>query len=161
MKYLSIDNYLKDVDLSDITTYHAGVLQAKLHRILQKQCDFILSTYDISKMHWLIIGTVLDSGEEGMRLTELAETLGTTMSYITGAINLLEVKGMVNRKDSETDSRSKLISINSKFVPQCAEIEATLRKGLRKSIYATVKPEDFKIYMKVLYQLTYVDKNNS
>lgn len=157
MKNMSVRIFTRSGDLPDITTYQAGVLQAKMHRTLQKQCDSILQVFGISKMHWLIIGTVLDSGKEGVRLTELSETLGTTMSYITSAINLLEVKGIVTRKDSDTDSRSKLISINKKFVPQCAEIEATLRTGLRKTIYAKVNAEDFKTYMKVLYQLTECD----
>lgn len=154
MKHMSIDNFTNSTDPLRITTYQAGVLQAKMHRALQKQCDLILKEFGISKMHWLIVGSVLDSGEQGVRLTELAETLGTTMSYITSAINLLELKHMVIRKDSNTDSRSKLISINSSFVPECAKIEATLRDGLRKSIYATVNPDDFKTYMKVLFQLS-------
>ncbi len=123
MKNVSIDNFLNDGDLSRITTYQAGVLQAKMHRTLQKQCDLILNKYGISKMQWLIIGIVLDSGEKGIRLTELSETLGTTMSYITNAINLLELKGMVSRKDNNTDSRSKLISININFVHKCDDIE--------------------------------------
>lgn len=159
MKNLSIDNFLENGDLSQITTYQAGVLQAKMHRTLQKQCDLILNTYDLSKMHWLIIGTVLDSGKEGIRLTELAELLGTTMSYITSAINLLEVKGILSRKDDDTDNRSKFISINTKYIPQCLEIETTLRKGLRKAIYKSISPADFKIYMKVLYQLTNVSSD--
>jgi DNA-binding MarR family transcriptional regulator len=156
MKNMSIGIILNGNDPLRITTYQAGVLQAKMHRALQKQCDLILNTF--GKMQWLIIGSVLDSGEEGVRLTELAETLGTTMSYITSAINLLEVKGMVIRKDSDIDNRSKFISINSSFVPECKIIEATLREGLRKSIYASVKPDDFKTYMKVLFQLVNVAK---
>lgn len=146
-------------DLSNITTYQAGVQQASMHRILQKHCDAILKPYGISKMHWLIIGTVLDSGEAGVRLTELAESLNTTMSYITNAVNLLESRSMLIRSDSSTDSRSKLISINPSFIPKCTEIENTLRIGLRNSIYANVDPKDFLIYMKVMYQLSLVDKN--
>ena len=111
-------------------------------------------------MHWLIIGTVLDRGESGVRLTDLAKSLNTTMSYITTAVNLLESKNILMRKGSDTDNRSKQISISPDFVPKCAEIEATLRTGLRKSIYAKVDTNDFRIYMKVMYQLSLVDKNN-
>ncbi len=147
-------------NLSKITTYQAGVQQASTHRILQKHCDSILKPYGISKMHWLIIGTVLDSGKKGMRITELADTLNTTMSYITTAVNLLESKKMLVRKDSSTDNRSKLISISPGFVRKCAEIETTLRTGLKKSIYAKIDEDDFLIYMKVMYQLSLVDKNS-
>lgn len=147
-------------DLSKITTYQAGVQQASMNRVLQKHFDSLLKPYSITKMHWLIIGTVLDKGESGVRLTDLAKSLNTTMSYITTAVNLLESKNILMRKGSDTDNRSKQISISPDFVPKCAEIEATLRTGLRKSIYAKVDTNDFRIYMKVMYQLSLVDKNN-
>ena len=156
---MSTKKYLIMKDLTKITTYQAGVQQASMHRTLQKHCDSILKPYGISKMHWLIIGTVLDSGEKGVRLTDLAVTLNTTMSYITNAVNLLESKEMLVRKDSSTDNRSKLISISQGFIPLCADIESTLREGLRRSIYASVDPAEFRVYMKVMYQLSLVDKN--
>lgn len=160
MKNVSRQNHTSGGDLSRITTYQAGVLQASMHRMLQKQCDLILQPYGISKMHWLIIGTILDRGKDGVRLTDLSEELGTTMSYITNTVNLLESKKMLIRKDSASDSRSKLISINKSFAPKCTEIETTLRQALRKSIYAQIDPADFQIYMKVMFQLAMADKES-
>lgn len=140
-------------DLSSITTYQAGVLQASMHRMIQQTCDKVLKPYGISKMHWLIIGTVLDSGKQGIRLTELSEELNTTMPYITTAVNILESKRMLTRKGNTADSRSKQILINKAFAPKCTKIEASLREALRKSIYAKIDPADFQIYMKVMLQL--------
>lgn len=142
--------------LSDITTYQAGAAQASMHRSLQKICDDILSPFGITKMHWLIIGAVLDSDPRGVRISDLAEKLGTTISYLTSTINLLESKGILARADNEADSRSKLITVAAAFKPRCAKIEATLREGLRKTIYSTVDPGEFKIYLKVLFQLNEV-----
>lgn len=150
----SIANKLRSGDLSEITTYQAGVMQASAHRTLQKICDDILKPYNISKMHWLIIGTALDGGTQGIRLTDLAKTLNTTLPYITNAISLLVSKGIIVRVDNETDSRSKLIHINEAFVPKCYEIEATLRQGLRNEIYKDIDPAELRIYMKVMYQLS-------
>lgn len=160
MKDMSIVEQIYGGNLSAITTYQAGVQQASMHRLLQKHCDAILKPYGISKMHWLIIGTVLDSGTRGIRMTDLTDILDTTMSYITNAVNLLESKGMLTRKDNDDDSRSKLVSINPAFAPKCAEIEITLRKGLRKSIYSQIDPAEFRIYMKVMYQLANFEKLN-
>lgn len=151
---MSTHNLLKD----SLTTYQAGILQATAHRMLQKHCDVILSPYDISKMQWLIIGAVLDSGPAGIRLTDLSRQLGTTISYITSAVKLLEAKNMLVSTDSAVDSRSKLITVHADFLPQCQEIEKTLRDGLRKSIYTHVKPEDLKIYMQVLQDLTRIEQ---
>jgi DNA-binding MarR family transcriptional regulator len=129
-------------------------MQATMNRALQKEYDTVLKPYGITKMHWLIIGTVLDAGREGIRLTELSQVINTTMSYVTTAVNLMESKGMIVRTDSEFDSRSKMISINESFAPKCAEIEASLRDSLRKTIYAKIDSIEFKIYMKVMHQLS-------
>lgn len=156
----SIHNFLEEGDLSKVTTYQAGVMQASTHRLLQKKCDDILRPYGISKMHWLIIGTVLDAGPAGIRLTDLAEALDTTQSYLTTTINLLVSKKMLMRTDNEADSRSKFVSIDPDFAPKCIEIENTLRHALRKSIYSHIDPTEFRVYMKVLYQLSKVNDNN-
>ncbi len=154
----SIKNLLNGGDLSDITTYQAGAAQAAVHRSLQKHCDEILMPYGISKMQWLVIGTVLDERITGIRITDLARKLGTTLPYMTNTLNILEAKGFLSRIGNGNDNRSKLVSINSGFVPKCAEIERTLRQKLRESVYARVTPADFRAYMKVLYQLAEIDR---
>lgn len=140
-------------DLSKITTYQAGAVQAAMHRRLQKYCDEILEPFGITKMQWLIIGHVWDAGKSGARVSDLAETLGTTIPYLTTGLHILESKGFLKRHINAEDSRSRLIVINPAVVPVCKKIEERLREGLRKTIYANVDPKDFLIYMKVLYQL--------
>ena len=154
MKNKSIGEQVTFGKISNITTYQAGIMQATMNRSLQKEYDIVLKPYGITKMHWLIIGTVLDAGSLGIRLSELSQVLNTTMSYVTTAVNLMESKGMIVRTDSEFDSRSKLISINKSFVPKCAEIETSLRNSLRKTIYAKIDSAEFKIYIKVMHQLS-------
>lgn len=141
-------------DLSHITTYQAGILQAAAHRQLQRYCDEALEPYGITKMQWLIIGTVLDAGQAGIRLTELSAKLGTTASYITASVNFLEASGYVKRAENSQDSRSKLVLINPDIVDRCHEIEVTLRQALRETIYADIDPVEFRIYMKVLVLLS-------
>ena len=145
-------------NISAITTYQAGVAQAAMHRTLQKKCDEILRPFGISKMHWLIIGTILEGDPAGVRISDLAAELNTTIPYLTTTINLLESKNILVRKDNDADSRSKLIKVAPQFERQCAEIETTLREGLRKTIYSHINPDDFRIYIKVLLQLAEVDK---
>jgi DNA-binding MarR family transcriptional regulator len=140
-------------DLSNITTYQAGVVQASAHRNLQKLCDEFLRPYGITKMQWLIIGTVLDAGKSGMRLTDLAEIVGTTLSYLTTAVNLLESKDILIRSISKGDNRSKTIRLNPKFTPISSQIESELRDKLRETIYADIDPDEFRTYMKILFRL--------
>jgi len=140
-------------DYTKVTTYQAGVVQAAMHRMLQKESDEYLKEFGISKMQWLIIGSVLDAGEEGMRITELAEIMQTGLPYLTTSINLLVSMGILVRTVSEEDARSKRVRVTEDFQKKCPEIERVLRKGLRESIYSKVSPEEFATYMKVLYTL--------
>jgi DNA-binding MarR family transcriptional regulator len=156
MRDINVENF----DLSKITTYQAGVVQAAMHRMLQKLCDDILQPFGITKMQWLIIGTVRDAGKDGMRISDLANKLNATIPYLTTSINLLEARSILLRKDNNEDSRSKLVSVNPRYVKKCHEIEATLRDGLRQSIYSQIDPKEFGIYLKVMYQLLEVGKKS-
>lgn len=148
-------------ELSKITTYQAGAVQASMHRKLQRESDRILKPFGISKMHWMIIGHVLDAGKTGIRISDLSSALGTTIPYITTAINLLESKGFLLRKGNAKDGRSKLITINPQMVSKCHEIETTLRQALRKTVYSNVDPADFHIYVKVMYELHAINNTDS
>lgn len=148
------------MDLSKITTYQAGVTQAYMNRKLQKITDKILVPFGITKMQWLIIGTVLDTGKTGIRVSDLAKKVGTTMGYLTNSINLLESRGILKRLNNANDTRSKLVVVQENYKPICRDIEFTLRDGLRKTIYAEIDPSEFRIYMKVMAKLADIENYN-
>lgn len=135
------------------STYRAGAVQATFNRKLQKLCDEILAPFGITKMQWMVIGTVYDAGTEGIRLSELSEQLGTSMSYLTNAVNMLEARGILVRKDDSQDTRSKRIMVSGSYKKKCVEIEKTLRDGLRETIYNKVDQADFRVYLKVMEKL--------
>lgn len=150
------DNFRFNDSLRDITTYQAGIAQASAHRLLQKICDQILKPYGLTKMQWLIIGAVLDAGEQGIRITNLTQRIGTTMPYMTTSVNLLESKGILRRASNAGDNRSKVVTLADDFANKCDEIEQALRAGLRKTIYRDIDPAEFRTYLKVLFQLTHL-----
>ena len=141
-------------NLSNITTYQAGVMQATMHRKLQKFCDNVLTPYDITKNHWLIIGTVYDKRATGIRISDLARAIGTNLPYMTNTVNILEEKKILARVENQSDSRSTFITVATKFMPKCRKIEALLRSALQEKVYDGISSEEFRIYMKVMYKLT-------
>ena len=156
-----VKEYVLEKSLQQITTYQAGAKQASVHRSLQQLCDQILEPFGISKMQWLIIGHVLDAEKAGVRISDLANTLSTTIPFITNAVNVLEARGYLQRNENEHDSRSKLLTIHPNFAPHCQKIELALRKGLRETLYASIDPEDFKVYIKVLFQIDAATRKNN
>jgi DNA-binding MarR family transcriptional regulator len=150
----SIDELNEILDLSNIATYQAGVAQSTVHRLLQKHTNDCLRPYSISTMQWFIIGTIYDAGPNGIRLTDLAKKVDTTLSFLTTAINQLEARGILERTSSESDSRAKLVTVTDEFERIIPTIEEDLRNKLRKSFYAKVSPEDLRVYLRVIYQFS-------
>ena len=152
MKTIS-DEPIISGDLSRISTYEAGILQSKMNRKLQKFCDQVLSEFGITKMQWLIIGTVYDHATTGTRITDLSKILGTNLPYMTTAVNTLVYKNILVRVGNVQDNRSKIVAVHADFAPKCSLIERTLRNALRQKIYKDIPPEDFKVYMRVMFVL--------
>lgn len=147
---------MTNFNLSEITTYQAGAAQASMHRRVQQVCDELLAPFGITKMQWLIIGNILEAGEEGIRISDLARKLATTVPYLTNAVNILELRGFAVKSLNGTDSRSRLVKVDSNFKKKCPQIEKTLRAGLREKIYREVDPQEFQVYIKVMRQLSEV-----
>ena len=140
--------------LSNITTYQSGISQATAFRIVKRHTANALKAYELTCMQWFTIGTVLDAGPDGIRLSDLAKELDTTLGYMTTTINQLEARNIVTRKDHGTDARTKLIAVTPSYVPTCRKIEADVRSKLRKVLYNKISPEALANYVKVLVDIS-------
>ena len=140
--------------LSDLKTYHVGVLQSAAARALKKHKDECLSKYGLTGMQWVIIGVIYDSGSKGTRITDVAKLLDVTMAFLTNAVNLLESKDILERIENVNDSRSRMVRVTKKFRPKVIKIENDLRSQLRGSIYSQLSPEELHTYVKALYKFS-------
>jgi DNA-binding MarR family transcriptional regulator len=140
--------------LADVTTYQSGVAQASAFRVVKHHTAHFLKDYNLSCMQWFTIGTILDAGTEGIRLSDLASTLDTTLAYMTTTVNLLESREIINKKAHQYDARTKLVSVNPKYKKTCAKIEEGLRARLREVLYENISHEELTTYVKVLYKLS-------
>lgn len=154
----STNNHHDLANLANITTYQSGVVQASAHRIVQKHTATALSRYRLTSMQWFTIGTILDTGDQGIRLSDLARSLDTTLTYITNTINLLESRKIVIKKSDAKDARIKWVTINPKYRDTCEEIEQFVRSELRALLYSEIKPQELTTYINVLYKINTLDK---
>jgi len=142
-------------NMSYVSTYQSGIAQATAHRVINRTVSDYLVRYDLTAMQWFIIGYINDGGTTGITLTELARTIGTTLPYTTNTINLLESKGIVNKRALETDNRTKIVTLNPSYKEMVDEIEAGLRDELRDTLYSTdhISREELQTYITVLYKI--------
>lgn len=136
--------------LRQLKTYHVGVIESAAHRALRKHKDALLKSYGITGMQWYIIGTVADAGYAGVRITDLAKQLDTTQAFLTNTVNLLESKGILERRINSEDNRSSFVLLREPYRKTSDEIERNLRAKLRKSIYSRITPSQLKTYIEVI-----------
>ena len=137
------------VQLKDLKTYQVGVIEAGAHRALRQHKDALLKNYNLTGVEWYLIGTVADAGKAGVRSTDLARSLGTTMGFLTKTITLLEAKKILTRQVNPEDARSNYIVFNERYRKTLNEIENGLRVRLRDTIYGLVTPEELAVYIQV------------
>lgn len=143
-------------DLSGISTYRAGILQSAVHRQLKKCTEDCLREYGISMMQWFVIGAIYDAGAKGISATQLSNTLGTNVPYITNALNKLAAKNIIIRGGSKTnDSRYKTVTLHPGYAATVRAIEAALRDKMRHTIYATITPLELRTYIGVLMKINH------
>jgi DNA-binding MarR family transcriptional regulator len=147
----------EDINLRDVTTYHVGSLESSAHRSIRAYKDACLKKYGLTGMQWYIIGTLYDAGSQGMRITDLSKSLGTTLGFMTNSINLLASKEIVERIENSSDNRSKIVVLADSYYKTCRIIEDDLRNQLRKSIYKNITQEELKSYIKTLRTLSMID----
>jgi DNA-binding MarR family transcriptional regulator len=148
------ENSLDAIKLTNVTTYQSGVVQSASYRALNKFTNDILQQHGLTTMQWFIIGTIYDAGTNGIRITDLGKKIDTRLSFLTNTVNLLESKGIVERLSHQTDSRSRMVVVKDSYRETCEEIELDLRSKMRTAIYSKMSPEEFRVYIGVLYKLS-------
>lgn len=143
-------NSKANTSLSELKTYQVGVVESAAHRALRKHKDECLKEYNITGMQWYIIGTVADTGVKGIRITDLAKMLDTTLAFLTNTVNLLVSKGILARHVNAEDNRSNFVVMQKSYQKTYKKIEEELRIKLKKSIYSRVSPEELETYIKVI-----------
>jgi DNA-binding MarR family transcriptional regulator len=138
------------MNISDLTTYRAVVLQSRAHRAIKMHLTQLLKDRGITMMQWSIIGLVSDAGENGMRISDLAQALDTSLAFITTSVNVLEAKGFVVRTGHSQDNRAKLVRLSEAFAPKVTAIETDLSARQQEYLYAGLDAKDIAVYFKVL-----------
>lgn len=140
--------------LRNMPTYKAGIAQASAYRLLKKFTEECISEHDLTMMQWYIIGTLNESDPEvGPSVGDLAALLDTGLPYVTNTVNVLEIRGIVERRCCKDDSRIKRLYLCQEYAPIVQQIEEEMRKRMRATLYKDISPKELLTYIKVLYKL--------
>ena len=131
-----------------LSTYKAGLLQAKAYRILKHRTNELLRPYDLSSLDWAVLGLLFDH-EKGFKLSELAKLLGIEAPFASIMIDVLEKKKLVKRIVHPDDRRAKIIILTSQGKKIVPIIEKDLREHTKDLIHGA-SLSSLQGYLKVL-----------
>ncbi|MEO2175241.1 MAG: MarR family transcriptional regulator [bacterium] len=95
-----------------------GFLVHDIARQLTSVLDERLKPYGLTRTHWRAVLYIWRT--PGISQTELSEILDLSRMGVTGLVDRMESKGLVSRKDDETDRRVKRVYLTdptAKLVP--------------------------------------------
>ena len=141
-------NYLK------LTTYRAGLLQARAYRNLSNFMAITLRPHGLAVTEWAMLGLLNES--KGLRPGELSEELGVTKPLASRHIKRLCDEGWMERNDHDLDARGALVCLTPAGKQLVADVEKRLRHEMRSYLNG-ISLRQLTSYLAVLEQLAQRD----
>ena len=130
---------------------HFGYLVHDLARQLRRQFDAEAQSHDLTMPQWRVIAQLsLGDGISQVGLSGLCETDPMTMS---GVIERLESKGLVQRVSDPDDSRAKIVLITDKARGLVGQMKA-LAEQVYTAAFEGISEADKACAMNVLSQMS-------
>jgi DNA-binding MarR family transcriptional regulator len=86
--------------------------------------------YGVSFNEFVIMRALVAADAEGMRRSDLAATVGLSVSGLTRALQPLEKLGFVERRDALADARERRVAISKTAAALYTDIEANVLSRL-------------------------------
>lgn len=112
-----------------VTTYQTVILQARAFRKVRKFMVVALSPYNITITEWLIIGTTIDAGPTGIRISELAKTLDVEMPVVTNLVHKATNTHWLRRIEDPHDKRARRVVMTHAGLERACSIEGDIKKA--------------------------------
>lgn len=136
-----------------ITTYQAVISQARAFRALRTFLSTVLAQHNLTMTEWLLLGSLVDKGKDGLRMSDLADSLGVEMPVVTNLIHKAEKSGYVVRSVDANDRRAKRVTATKEFGQMACDIEGELRLKTREWLDG-LDPEMLQGYLMVIGALS-------
>lgn len=133
----------KNIDRSRI-----GLRLGKVHRLWKMVVDEVVNSLGLSQPRWTLLVMLRELGD-GSNQAQLADALGITMPSLTRTLNQLEAQGLILRRITQEDKRTKVVF----FTGEGAEVLSRLDERAdvaRSALLESLGPDDLIHLDKVL-----------
>lgn len=139
--------------LADTTTYQNTLTQARAHRAIKTKLSYFLRPHNLTMMQWAITGSLYQAGEAGLRVSDLAKQLDTSLAFVTTTLNVLEAKRIVHRDHHTQDNRAKVVRLTKEFAQKVPDIEKDVADKLRDWMVPSVGLDKVETYVEVINKI--------
>lgn len=115
---------------------HTGLLLKQVYFLNQSRLNEMFAKFDLTASQTFTLIHLLHAQEEGRVINQrdIENELDISNPTVTGILNRLETKGLIQRKTSKEDARMKHILVTQKAL----ELDKILRKEFAKNEQALV-----------------------
>lgn len=136
---------------ADEETWHSYLMAARLlFEELDRRLD---SSAGISLPDYTLLARLRDAGEDGLRMSELADSAVFSRSRISHAITRLESQGWVERRSCPTDRRGSYAALTDSGRAKLAEAEPVHSDVIKEHLLGSIDDADAVTFRRVTDQI--------
>lgn len=129
-----------------------AILMKKTALAIEKLSNHALAPYDLTHTQYKILMLLYRSQEQLLRQIDIETHFAMTNPTVTGIIQNLEKKGLVERIANPDDKRSKLLRLTESAVKMEAELYA-LGESLEKQVTKNLTEDEGEQLVKLLKKI--------
>ncbi len=129
-----------------------AILIKKLSLEIDKLANPILEPHDLTSSQFKILKLLLTSPENSVRQVDVERYFSMTNPTVTGLVQKLESKGLLERKVNPDDNRSKILCPTQKTLAM-KDLLYQLGDSLEEKLTSVLTPDETEILIRLLKKL--------
>lgn len=130
-----------------------SMLIKKTSLIVEKKTNAVLAPYELTNAQFRILMLLYHKRDKSIRQIDIENAFAMTNPTVTGILNNLEKKGLVQRLDNPDDKRSKLISLSDRafeMIPVLDSLGETIEEQVTSVLSDEEKTELATLLKKIM-----------
>ncbi len=138
---------VNELEGQDLETWNSYLVAT---RLLFEELDRRLEAEaGVSLPDFILLFRLRQAGEDGMRMSELADSAVFSRSRISHAMNRLEKAGWTERRSCPTDRRGSFASLTKRGKAKLEQAEGTHSEVVRQHLLGSIEGEDIQTFTKI------------
>lgn len=114
VKYVTVQSSITIKECKDMRKDRVAILIKKTALAIEKLSNQVLAPYEMSNAQYKIMMMLYRNPDKTVRQADIEEKFSLTNPTVTGIIQKLEKKGLIQRVQNPNDKRSKLLCLTAK-----------------------------------------------